>query len=80
VRGFSLNYTNSRLIHFSTVKDLVKDLSRKRKRDDQEDEDEEPPTKVIVTTNPSKITRDMTAGSSIIDQSPKNISWSTPNA
>jgi hypothetical protein len=43
VRGFTLNFTNSQLINFTSVRDMVT----------SEDQDG-----VITTTNPSKISRD----------------------
>lgn len=52
VRGFSLNFANSRLINFDAVKDLViqkNPAKRKRKFEDNE---------IISVTNPSKICRD----------------------
>jgi hypothetical protein len=43
VRGFSLNYTNSHLINFEVIRDMVLQISKK---------------KTVTLTNPSKITRD----------------------
>lgn len=66
IRGFSLNYQNSKLLNFESVSDCVANIdpnhpqthkSIKRKRTDTDDE-EEPQAKIIATHNPSKITRD----------------------
>ena len=63
IRGFSLNYTNAQLLNFESVRDMVGHVSpskpitykgTKRKLDEKE----EPPSKVIVVTNQSKISRD----------------------
>ena len=43
MRGFTLNYTNSKLINFDAIRDLVVNGDT---------------AKTIVTTNPSKICRD----------------------
>ena len=61
IRGFSLNYTNSQLLNFGSVRDMVSNVQpenpntyNKRKRED----DKQPSDNTIVVTNPSKISRD----------------------
>ena len=60
-RGFSLYYNNSQMLNFGSVCDMVDHVipskpSTYKKR--KLVEKEEPPPKVIVVTNPSKISRD----------------------
>lgn len=61
IRGFSLNYTNAQLLNFDGIKDMIGHVSpsktstyKKRKLENKD----EPPSKVIVITNPTKISRD----------------------
>ncbi|KAL4219797.1 hypothetical protein ACF0H5_020209 [Mactra antiquata] len=61
IRGFSLNYMGSQLLNFESVRDIVGQVNPSKpltyKKRGLEDGDE-PPSKIIVVTNPSKISRD----------------------
>ena len=61
IRGFSLNFTNAQRLNFGSVRDMVGSVNpcrpktyKKRKLEDRN----ESPSKVIVVTNPNKISRD----------------------
>ena len=62
VRGFTLNFTNSQLINFESVKTLLIDPSEKL---------------TITVTNPHKICRDKEKENCIIEKKRKTIEWCT---
>ena len=64
IRGFSLNFENSQKLNFDMVKEMVLDTepsSLNRKKRKLEDPEQECHKKVIITTNPHKISRDKTS-------------------